>query len=110
MQHDEIHDLWTSVLSEAWHRPYGMALMETNPSKRSAWIAEAEKAILARYIELQSSAGLEIQFRDLRRATDELRRLKSATAVEPETRTAPVTPSAGRKAPSVTHSPLSEQS
>lgn len=98
MQYDEIHDLWTSILSEKWHRPYGMALMESNPSKRMAWIAEAEKAILARYVELQTSAGLEVQFRDLRRASDELRPVKSETALEPETQTAPVTPSAARQA------------
>lgn len=74
---DEIRDQWTSILSEKWHRPYGMALMETDPDKRTIWIAEAEKAIIVRYLQLQSSGALDAQFRDLRRATDELRRLKS---------------------------------
>jgi hypothetical protein len=77
MPHD--HDPWISALAEKWHRPYAKALMENDPEKRRAWIAEAEEAILARCLELQSTPGLETQFRDLQRATDELKRLKSVT-------------------------------
>jgi hypothetical protein len=70
---------WLSAMAEKWHRPYAKALMENDPEKRRAWIAEAEKSILARYLELQSTPGLEIQFCDLQRATEELKRLKLVT-------------------------------
>lgn len=65
------------AMSEGWHRPYAMALIEKDPAKQMFWIGEAERAIIGRYLELRSASGLEIEFHDLRNATDELQRLKA---------------------------------
>jgi hypothetical protein len=41
--------------SESWHRPYTEALLETGPIELRARIAEAERAIFVRYLELYLS-------------------------------------------------------
>jgi hypothetical protein len=62
--------------SEKWHRPYAEALFETDPIKLRARIAEAERAIFVRYVELWVSPGSQEQSLDLERAVSALIELK----------------------------------
>ena len=62
--------------SEKWHRPYAEALLETDPIKLRARIAEAERAIFVRYLELCISPGSQVQSLDLERAVSALLELK----------------------------------
>jgi hypothetical protein len=62
--------------SENWHRPYAEALLETDPIKLRARIAEAEHAIFVRYVELCISPGSQEQSLDLGRAISALLELK----------------------------------
>jgi hypothetical protein len=60
-----------------WHKPYGEALLEDDPGKLPAAIAAAERAIIARYLELSASTILADERLDLRYAVDVLSELKS---------------------------------
>jgi hypothetical protein len=62
--------------SEKWHRPYAETLLETDPTKLRARIAEAEHAIFVRYLELCISPGSQEQSLDLERAISALLELK----------------------------------
>jgi hypothetical protein len=63
--------------SELWHRPYAEALMETEPTRLARLIAEAERAILERYLELLCIApeAIEPQAIDLENAVYHLSQL-----------------------------------
>jgi len=47
-------DLRDFFVTQSWHRPYAEALLESDPEKLPALIADAERAILSRYIELSA--------------------------------------------------------
>jgi len=65
-----------------WHKPYGEALLQDNPSKLPAAIAAAEQAIIARYLELSASTILAEERRDHRHAVDTLSDLKRMAPLE----------------------------
>jgi hypothetical protein len=65
--------------SERWHRPYAEALMETEPAKQTALIAEAERAIFDRYLELRITPAAAEHSIDLKNAASYLSQLKKAT-------------------------------
>ena len=67
--------------SESWHRPYTEALLETDPIELRASIAEAERAIFVRYLELCTSPDSQEQSLDLERAVSELLELKRLKVV-----------------------------
>ncbi len=62
--------------SEKWHRPYAEALRETEPAKRALLIAEAERAIFDRYLELCVAPGAIEHSIDLENAVYYLSQLK----------------------------------
>jgi hypothetical protein len=64
--------------SEKWHRLYAEALMETEPAKLPPLIAEAERAIFDRYLELRITPAAAEHSIDLENATYYLSQLKKA--------------------------------
>ncbi len=64
--------------SEKWHRPYAEVLMETEPAKQTALIAEAERAIFDRYLELRITPAAAEHSIDLENAVYYLSQLKKA--------------------------------
>jgi hypothetical protein len=67
-----------------WHRTYAEALMETDAAKLRLLIAEAEEAILARYLQLSDSPLPTDETLDLLNAIDALANLRTATNANPE--------------------------
>jgi hypothetical protein len=65
-------------VTEGWHRPYAEALIEDDPTKLPTLIAEAERAILTRYLELSVSPVARDEGFDLLSAADALSELKKA--------------------------------
>jgi hypothetical protein len=64
--------------SEKWHRPYAEVLMETEPAKLTPLIAEAERAIFDRYLELRITTAAAEHSIDLENAVYYLSQLKKA--------------------------------
>jgi hypothetical protein len=64
--------------SETWHRPYAEVLMETEPARQIALIAEAERAIFDRYLELHITPAAADQGIDLQNAVYYLSQLKKS--------------------------------
>jgi hypothetical protein len=64
--------------SEGWHRPYAEALMETELAKLPPLIAEAERAIFDRYLELRITPAAAEHSIDLENAVYYLSQLKKA--------------------------------
>jgi len=63
-------------VTQGWHRPYAMALLNSNPSNLPELIATAERAILDRYLELDPVPTDELV--DLGHAVEALSQLKKA--------------------------------
>jgi hypothetical protein len=63
----------------AWHRPYGEALLTTDPETRAKLLADTEQAIFMRLLELTALGDASDERRDLGRAIDVMRTLKLKT-------------------------------
>jgi hypothetical protein len=74
-------ELEAILVSEKWHKPYSLALMESNPIRLASLIHETENAIFTRYLELFVCPGPEEVYRDLRQATNTLAKLKESKPV-----------------------------
>ena len=68
-------------VSKEWHGPYVEAVCETDGVKRAAIIAEAERAIVGRFLELLVSAVETDEIQDLQSAAYAITKLKKASAV-----------------------------
>jgi hypothetical protein len=68
-------------VSQEWHRPYVEALFETDEAKLGAAIAEAERSIVGRFLELSISSVETDETLDLQNAAYALTELKKASAV-----------------------------
>jgi len=66
-------------VTQSWHRPYAMALLNAKPSNLSALIATAERAILDRYMELELDPAPTDELIDLGHAVEALSQIKKAT-------------------------------
>jgi hypothetical protein len=66
---------------EKWHKPYAAALIEVDPTRSRPPIVLAERAIIARYMELCISRGSECEYRDLWRAVMCCENGRESTAV-----------------------------
>jgi len=73
-----VDDRSAGFVARVWHRPYAEALIEANPVRRRALIAEAERAILIRYLQPSASSVGWDESLDLQNATDALSQLKKA--------------------------------
>lgn len=67
---------------QKWHKPYADALMEGDSSKIPAAVANAERAIFNRYLELWASKDQSDERVDLWLAVEALRELEDATKNE----------------------------
>jgi hypothetical protein len=65
-------------VSKEWHRPYIEAFLETDNAELGALIAEAERAVVGRFLELLVSAVETDEFLDLQSAASALTQLKKA--------------------------------
>jgi hypothetical protein len=65
-------------MSQEWHRPYVEAFLETDGTKLAALIAEAERVIVGRFLELLVSSVETDEFVDLQSAAYALTQLKKA--------------------------------
>jgi len=74
-------DLKYYSVSQEWHRPYVEALLETDGAKLGALIAEAERAIVGRFLELSVSSVETDEILDLRSAAYAITQLKKANVV-----------------------------
>lgn len=63
-------------VSQEWHRPYVEAFLETDGTKLAALIAEAERVIVGRFLELLISSVETDEFVDLQSAAYALTQLK----------------------------------
>ena len=68
-------------VSKEWHRPYVEALFETDEVILGALIAEAERAIVGRFLQLLISSVETDETFDLQNAAYALTELKKASAV-----------------------------
>jgi hypothetical protein len=68
-------------VSQAWHRPYIEALLETDDAKLGSLIAEAEKAIVGRFLELLVSSVETDEFLDLQSAGYAITQLKKVNVL-----------------------------
>ncbi len=68
-------------VSREWHGPYVEAVCGTDEVKREAIIAEAERAIVGRFLELLVSAVETDEILDLQSAAYAITELKKASAV-----------------------------
>jgi len=68
-------------VSKEWHRPYVEALFETDEARREALIAEAERAIVDRFLELLIASVETDEILDLQNAAHAVTELKKASAV-----------------------------
>jgi len=67
-------------VTEVWHRPYAEALLEDDPARLRTLIAEAERAILIRYLQLSAGPVPRDESPALLDAVDALSQLKKALA------------------------------
>lgn len=65
-------------VSKEWHRPYIEALLETDDAELGARIAEAERAVVGRFLELSVSSVETDEFLDLQNAASALTQVKKA--------------------------------
>jgi hypothetical protein len=68
-------------VSKEWHRPYFEALLETDGDKLGELIAQAERAILGRFLELLISPDPSGEILDLQDAAYAITQLKEACVV-----------------------------
>ena len=68
-------------VAKEWHRPYVEALFETDDGRREALIAEAERAIVDRFLELLIASVETDEILDLQNAAHAITELKKASAV-----------------------------
>jgi hypothetical protein len=68
-------------VSKEWPRPYVEALFETDEARREALIAEAERAIVDRFLELLMASVETDEILDLQNAAHAITELKKASAV-----------------------------
>jgi hypothetical protein len=68
-------------VSHEWHRPYVEALFESDEAGRGALIAEAERAIVDRFLELLIASVETDEVIDLQNAAHVITELKKASAV-----------------------------
>jgi len=68
---------------QQWHKPYAEALLEEDVTKLPNLIAAAERAILTRYLQLNSSKIPTDERLDLRHAVDALVQLKTSVRPPP---------------------------
>ena len=68
-------------VSKEWHGPYVEAVCGTDEVKRESLIAEAERAIVGRFLELLVSAVETDEILDLQSAAYAITKLKKASAV-----------------------------
>jgi hypothetical protein len=68
-------------VSHEWHRPYAEALFETDEAKLGALIAEAERAIVDRFLELSVASVETDEILDLQNAAHVITEFKKASAV-----------------------------
>jgi hypothetical protein len=68
-------------VSQEWHRPYIEALLETDNAKLGSLIAQAEKAIVGRFLELLVSSVETDEFHDLQSAGYAITQLKKANVL-----------------------------
>lgn len=68
-------------VSKEWHGPYVEAVCGTDEAKREELIAEAERAIVNRFLELAGSAVETDEILDLENAAYAITELKNASAV-----------------------------
>jgi hypothetical protein len=68
-------------VSQEWHRPYVEALFETEEAILGTLIAQAERAIVGRFLELLFSSAETDETLDLQNAAYALTELKKASAV-----------------------------
>jgi hypothetical protein len=68
-------------VSKEWHRPYVEALFETDEARREALIAEAERAIVDRFLELLIASVETDEILDLQNAAHAITQLKKARAL-----------------------------
>lgn len=78
--HENNCDFNAILASEKWHKPYALALLESDPASLEMAIGETEKAIFTRYLELCVSPGTDVLYRDLYRALGVLSELKRLPA------------------------------
>lgn len=63
---------------QRWHRPYAAALMEADPTRLAGFIAEAEKIMAERYLELCDAPVPGSEIVDLQNAAYALSQMKRA--------------------------------
>ena len=68
-------------VSQEWHRPYVEAFLETDSTKVATLIAEAERVILGRFLELLVSSVETDEILDLESAAYAITQLKKASAL-----------------------------
>jgi hypothetical protein len=73
-----VDDHSAGFAAQVWHRPYAEALIETDPARLQALIAEAERAISTRYLQLSGSSVPWDEGLDLLDAIHALSQLKKA--------------------------------
>jgi len=66
-------------LTQRWHRSYAEALLNSNPINLPVLIAQAERAVLERYLELSVTPSLTGDLVDLGHAVDVLAKLRTAS-------------------------------
>ena len=64
----------------AWHKPYGEALLETDPEALVKLLAATESAVFERLLELTADEDVSDEGRDIRRAIDVMLTLKTRRA------------------------------
>jgi hypothetical protein len=69
------------LVPQTWHKPYAEALLETDPSTMAALILVAERAILNRSVEIQTSPAPIEENRDLESALHVLSRLRKSEMI-----------------------------
>ena len=68
-------------VSHEWHRPYTETLFETDEAKLGARIAEAERAIVDRFLELSVASVETDEILDLQNAAHVITEFKKASAM-----------------------------
>jgi hypothetical protein len=69
------------LVPRTWHKPYAEALLESDPSKMTALILVAERAILNRSVEIQTFPTPIEESHDLKSALQVLSRLRKSEMV-----------------------------
>ena len=71
-------ELGDYFVCQDWHRPYAAALMEADPTRLAGFIAEAEKIMAERYLELCDAPVPGSEIVDLQNAAYALSQMKRA--------------------------------